>query len=154
MSYSFNDEVCSIITSLLKAGEKLLDQLNPHKIDEDSAIGYGRLYTYDIYQCNVVLEYDVDSEDGLTIDISKLEAHTKGKGYGTLALKLLCELSDRYSVTLSLTAQAKDDKRCSTIRLLHWYKRNGFELFSDNDRNYDDDYRYCGYYMVRQPSKT
>jgi 8-oxo-dGTP pyrophosphatase MutT (NUDIX family) len=60
------------------------------------------------------------------IHISSIRSFERAKGFGSAALKWICELADAHQVTLELSPEPYGDKPLSAAQLKSWYKRNGF----------------------------
>lgn len=70
------------------------------------------------------------------VEIVNIYSDVQGGGKGTEAMKLICELADRYGVTLTLGVQNETDDEYeegdpSEDVLVEWYYRFGFELIED-----------------------
>ena len=82
------------------------------------------------------------------VEIDSITAEPMQAGWGTKALKLLCDLADEHHITLMLEVDDDDDDseddRPSADILINLYSRFDFEIIP-NERHYD---RTA---MVRQP---
>lgn len=64
-----------------------------------------------------------------TVRLSDIQG--SGSGSGTQALRVLCDLADKYDVTIKLTADGYADT--STDVLVAWYKKHGFHEMDEVD---------------------
>lgn len=67
--------------------------------------------------------------------LNAMSSHERGKGYGSAALRFLCDLADKHGVTLvgeASTAYSWDDeatgKKLKLQQLIEWYRRYGFTV--------------------------
>lgn len=63
------------------------------------------------------------SQCSLSQEITSVE---KGKGNGSRALRLICELADRHNVTIMATVEPLHTDGLSKADLHRWYRRAGF----------------------------
>lgn len=101
---------------------------------------------------------DVRYFDG-AIHLSDISAIDLKQGGATEALKLLCDLADKYDVKITLTAKAYSEREgtMTTPQLKKWYEKFGFVIhtyeFSDGDESYGGDDEE-GYSMIRYPKSA
>lgn len=68
--------------------------------------------------------------------IRTLGSGNRRKGYGSLLLRLICELADKYQVTIELCVGPFGDRpRMGKYQLRAWYKRYGFKFCRRSNRD-------------------
>ena len=118
-----------------KPGQRLLLWLLHHQQRGTHRTGG----TYKLGNVTFVLEYDEADGDGQFVTLQSLSAAQPGTGEGHQILSLLCGMSDIFGVTLEIYARALNDRPPTTVRLIEFYKRHGFEITQDHGVEWDAD---------------